>query len=128
MSDLRSLSAPTSEEGSRPKHERLHRPAVPDLHLRGGRQDRSGYFEANHSSGDVQYSATGRGGTGSGEHDCQNHEGSGSRLIGWPLSAPMARVLVIITPDSLYCSTWMTILSFLVFGLGLSMAIAFDGL
>src|ERR1035437_4623319 len=128
MPDLRGLSAAASQEGSGSKHERLHRTAVPDLHLRGGRQNRSGYFEANHSSGDVQCAATGRGGTGSGEHDCQNHEGSGRRLIGWPLNAPMAWVLVIIAPDSLDCSTWMTILSFLVFGLGLSMAIAFDGL
>ena len=31
------VSAATSEKGSRPKHERLHRTAMPDLHLRGGR-------------------------------------------------------------------------------------------
>jgi hypothetical protein len=31
MSDLRGLSAATSEEGSRTKHERLHRTAMPDL-------------------------------------------------------------------------------------------------
>ena len=31
------LPAATGEEGARPKHERLHRTAVPDLHLRGGR-------------------------------------------------------------------------------------------
>jgi hypothetical protein len=38
MSDLRGLSAATSEEGSRPKHERLHRAAMPELCLLGWRQ------------------------------------------------------------------------------------------
>ena len=32
-SDLRGLSTSTGEEGSRPRHERLHRTAMPDLHL-----------------------------------------------------------------------------------------------
>ena len=58
MSDLRGLSASTSEEGSRSKHERLHRAAMPDLHLRRGRQNHSGYLEANHSSGAVQCATT----------------------------------------------------------------------
>jgi len=35
-------------------------------------------------SGDVQRTATGRGGAGSGGHDCKNHEGCGVRLIGLP--------------------------------------------
>src|ERR1017187_6312071 len=82
MSDLRGLSAATSEEGSRPKHECLHRIAMPDLHLRGGRQNHSGHIETNHSAGDVQHTPTERGGAGSGGHDCQNHEGSGGRLNG----------------------------------------------
>src|ERR1035437_1359116 len=69
MPDLRSLSTATGEEGARLKHERLHRPAMPDIHLRGGRQNRSGYLEANHASGDVQRAATERGGTGSGGRD-----------------------------------------------------------
>src|ERR1700693_2903880 len=78
MSDLRGLSAATSEKGSRSKHERLHRTAMPDLYLRGGRQDHAGYFEAILSTGDVQLAAIGRGGAGSGGHDCENHEGGGS--------------------------------------------------
>src|ERR1035441_4626489 len=80
MSDLRGLSTATSEEGSRPKYERLHRIAMPNLHLRGGRQNHSGHFEANHSAGVVQHAPTERGGPGSGGHDCQNHEGGGGRL------------------------------------------------
>ena len=43
MSDLRGLSAATSQEAARTKHERLHRAAVPNLHLRGGRQNHSGH-------------------------------------------------------------------------------------
>ena len=40
------------------QNERLDRTAMPDLNLRGGRQNHSGYFEANHSSSDVQCAAT----------------------------------------------------------------------
>jgi Domain of unknown function DUF302 len=79
----------------------VHRTALPDLHLRGGRQNHSGHFEANHSAGNVQYAATGRGGAGSGGHACQNHEGSGVRLIGRSLNFPMARFRVIIAPGCL---------------------------
>src|SRR5665647_2511499 len=89
MSDLRGLSAATSEEGSRPKHERLHRIAMPDLHLRGGRQNHAGHIETNRSAGDVQHAPTERGGPGSGAHDCQNHEGSGFWLIGGPFIFPL---------------------------------------
>src|SRR5664279_2333042 len=80
MPDLRGLSASTSEEGSQPEHGGLHCPAMPDLYLRGGRQNRSGYFEANHSSGDVQCAGTQRGGEGSGGLDSEDHERSGMKV------------------------------------------------
>jgi hypothetical protein len=43
---------------------------MPDLHLRGGRQNHSGDFEADYSAGDVRHAATERGGAGSGGDDC----------------------------------------------------------
>src|ERR1017187_1558559 len=81
MPDIRSLSTATAEEGSRPEHERLYRPAMPDLNLRGGRQDDIGISQANHSSRDVRLAATGRGCEGSRGHDHENHDGDGIRLI-----------------------------------------------
>src|SRR5664279_5220654 len=81
MPDIRGMSTATSKEGSRPEHQRLYRLAVPDLDLRGGRQDYIGNSQANHSSRDVRLAATGRGREGSGGHDREDHDGDGVRLI-----------------------------------------------
>ena len=37
-----------------------NRTAMPNLHLRRGRQNHSGYFEANHSSGKCSTTRTGK--------------------------------------------------------------------
>ena len=63
------------------EHERLYRSAMPDLDLRGERQDYIGISQANHSSRDVRFAATKRGREGSGGHDRKNHDGGGVRLI-----------------------------------------------
>src|ERR1019366_1942020 len=63
---------------------------MPDLHLRGGRQNHFGDIEANLAAGDVQHAAVGRSGAGSGGHDCQNHEGGGR---------PVSQLTVMIDPE-----------------------------
>lgn len=51
----------------------------------------SGHIEANNAAGHVQRAGTGRGGAGSGGHDCYDHGGGRVMLIGWSLRSIKVR-------------------------------------